>query len=68
MANRKGGKQSAQNRQGVKNARRRRRKGMKPWMRGKPMHKQGTGGTDKGWRGGRHLGRAPTYSDRPAKK
>jgi hypothetical protein len=42
-----GGKGGSRARQAVKNARRRRRHGTKPWMAGKPMMKQGNGGTDK---------------------
>lgn len=50
-------------RQAVKNGRRRKRHGSKPWMAGKPVMKQGTGGTDKG---GKNYGRAPTYRQDPA--
>lgn len=41
------GKSRSASRQGIKNARRARRHGMKRWMRDKPMHKRGMGGTDK---------------------
>lgn len=72
MATRRGGgKKSAENRQGVKNSRRVKRSGKpegRPWHRRKPRHKQGMGGTDKGWRGGRKLGKPPTYSDAPASR
>ena len=41
------GKNRAKARAAVKNSRRRRRHGYKPWMDGKPMMKTGNGGTDK---------------------
>lgn len=59
----KSSKNRALARQAVKNGRRLKRHGRKPWMAGKPVMKQGGGGTDKG---GKNAGRAPTYSDRPA--
>ncbi len=41
------GKNRAAARQRVKNLRRAKRHGTKPWMTGKPMLKTGMGGTDK---------------------
>jgi hypothetical protein len=68
MASTKGGKNRAAARQAVKNARRRARKGMKPWMRGKPMMKTGMGGTDKSHWTGRTKRAGVYYSDKPASK
>jgi hypothetical protein len=41
------GKKRATARQAVKNARRIKKHGRKRWMEGKPVLKQGSGGTDK---------------------
>jgi|KBSMisStaDraftv2_1062788.scaffolds.fasta_scaffold5560302_1 hypothetical protein len=41
------GKKRASARAAVKNGRRIRRHGRKPWMAGQPVMKQGMGGTDK---------------------
>lgn len=54
---------SSRNRAAVKNGRRLRRKGAKPWMKRHPLMKKGAGGTDKG---GKNYGKAPTYSQAPA--
>lgn len=62
------GKNRAQARQAVKNARRRKRKGMKPWMRDKPMMKFGQGGTDKSHWNGRSKRAGVYYSDAPWKR
>lgn len=59
------GKNSASARAAVKNGRRLKRQGRKPWMAGKPVMKQGAGGTDKG---GKNHGRAPYYSQKPASR
>lgn len=58
-------KNRAAARAAVKNGKRMKRHGRKPWMRDKPVMKQGGGGTDKG---GKNAGKAPTYSDRPASR
>ena len=41
------GKNRSAARQAVKNGRRLKRHGKKPWMKGQPTMKQGMGGTDK---------------------
>lgn len=51
--------------QAVKNLRRSRRHGVKPWMKGQPMMKFGAGGTDKSGSRKRSI---VFYSDRPASR
>lgn len=58
-------KNSASARAAVKNGKRMKRHGRKPWMADKPVMKKGAGGTDKG---GKNAGRAPYYSDKPASR
>lgn len=49
----------------VKNYRRLKRHGAKPWMRDKPMMKRGAGGTDKTGSRKRSI---VYYSDKPARR
>lgn len=64
MSTKAGGKNRSAARAAVKNGKRIKRKGPKPWMRGQPVMKFGAGGTDKA--SVRNNGRAPRYSDAPA--
>lgn len=59
------GKNRAAARAAVKNGRRLKRHGRKPWMAGQPVMKQGAGGTDKG---GKNNGRSVYYSQKPASR
>lgn len=49
----------------VKNGKRLKRHGRKPWMAGQPVMKQGMGGTDKG---GKNNGRSVYYSQANAER
>jgi hypothetical protein len=60
------GKNRAAARAAVKNGRRLKRHGRKPWMADKPVMKKGTGGTDK--TAMRNNGRPPRYSAEPARR
>lgn len=59
------GKNSSAARQAVKNGRRVKRHGRKPWMSGEPVMKIGNGGTDKSGSRKRSI---VYYSDKPASR